>query len=137
MAKLYGDIDSKNILTLDKSFARANGQPLDSTEVWYDLDKLKDYAKTDVAYIGQQLIYIDENSVVHNYVIKDIEGNLEETSFIGTPDDTKDSNTINGTRKYTDAQIAKTTNVLVNLVQVAEAEELGYSILKINLQANS
>ena len=44
MAKLYGEIAAKSLLTLDKSFARANGQPLDASEVYYSLDAAKTYA---------------------------------------------------------------------------------------------
>ena len=52
MAKSYGAIPSSGIMTFDKSFARANGQPLDTTSVYYSLDDAKNYAKTDVAYVG-------------------------------------------------------------------------------------
>ena len=54
MAKLYGEIASSTLMSFDKSFARLNGQPLDSSEVYYSLDAAKTYAddnkvdKTDI-----------------------------------------------------------------------------------------
>jgi hypothetical protein len=41
MAKLYGEIAKSALLTLDKSFSRALGQPLDASEVYYSLDAAK------------------------------------------------------------------------------------------------
>ena len=76
MAKSYGAIPSSGIMTFDKSFARANGQPLDTTSVYYSLDDAKNYAKTDVAYIGQILTVI-ENNAVTTYQITNAAGNLQ------------------------------------------------------------
>ena len=77
MAKLYGEIAAKSLLTLDKSFARANGQPLDASEVYYSLDAAKTYAAGAQAYIGQKIVVI-ENGVVSHYSVEDTEGNLKE-----------------------------------------------------------
>lgn len=77
MAKLYGEIAAKSLLTLDKSFARANGQPLDASEVHYSLDAAKAYAATAQAYIGQKIVVI-ENGVVSHYSVDDTAGNLKE-----------------------------------------------------------
>jgi hypothetical protein len=44
MAKLYGEILSSALMTFDKSFARANGQPLDASEVYYSLTEAQKYA---------------------------------------------------------------------------------------------
>lgn len=77
MAKLYGEIAAKALLTLDKSFARANGQPLDASEVYYSLQAAKDYAATAQAYIGQKIVVI-ENGVVTHYSVEDTAGNLKE-----------------------------------------------------------
>ena len=77
MAKLYGEIASKALLTLDKSFARANGQPLDASEVYYSLQAAKDYAATAQAYIGQKIVVI-ENGIVTHYSVEDTAGNLKE-----------------------------------------------------------
>lgn len=76
MAKSYGAIPSSGIMTFDKSFARANGQPLDTTSVYYSLNDAKNYAKTDVAYVGQVLTII-ENSIVSLYQIMDTSGTLK------------------------------------------------------------
>lgn len=77
MAKLYGEIAAKALLTLDKSFARANGQPLDASEVYYSLQAAKDYAATAQAYIGQKIVVI-ENGVVTHYSVEDTAGTLKE-----------------------------------------------------------
>ena len=77
MAKLYGEIAAKALLTLDKSFARANGQPLDASEVYYSLDEAKAYAATAQAYIGQKIVVIEDNVVTH-YSVEDTAGNLKE-----------------------------------------------------------
>lgn len=77
MAKLYGEIAAKSLLTLDKSFARANGQPLDASEVYYSLDAAKTYAAGAQAYIGQKIVVV-ENGVVTHYGIEDAAGTLKE-----------------------------------------------------------
>lgn len=77
MAKLYGEIAAKSLLTLDKSFARANGQPLDASEVHYSLDAAKAYAATAQAYIGQKIVVI-EDGVVSHYSVVDTAGTLKE-----------------------------------------------------------
>lgn len=77
MAKLYGEIAAKSLLTLDKSFARANGQPLDASEVYYSLDAAKTYAAGAQAYIGQKIVVI-ENGIVSHYSIENTDGNLKE-----------------------------------------------------------
>ena len=77
MAKLYGEIAAKALLTLDKSFARANGQPLDASEVYYSLEAAKTYAATAQAYIGQKIVVIEDGVVTH-YSVEDTAGNLKE-----------------------------------------------------------
>ena len=77
MAKLYGEIAASALLTLDKSFARALGQPLDSTEVYYSKAAAEEYAATPNAYIGQKIVVV-ENGVVTHYSIENAEGALKE-----------------------------------------------------------
>lgn len=77
MAKLFGEIAAKSILTLDKSFARANGQPLDSSEIYYSLAAAEAYAKTDIAYIGQKIVVIADGKITH-YSIENAAGDLKE-----------------------------------------------------------
>lgn len=77
MAKLFGEIAAKSLLTLDKSFARANGQPLDASEVYYSLEAAKTYAAGAQAYIGQKIVVV-ENGIVTHYGIEDAAGNLKE-----------------------------------------------------------
>jgi hypothetical protein len=77
MAKLYGDIASSALMTFDKSFARANGQPLDSTEVYYSLAAAQEYAAGAGAYIGQKIVVIENGKITH-YSIEDAAGSLKE-----------------------------------------------------------
>ena len=64
MAKIYGEIAASGLMTFDKSFSRSNGQPLDSTEVFYSLVAAQDYAKTDVAYVGQKIVVVETKDEV-------------------------------------------------------------------------
>lgn len=80
MAKLKQDYNQKD---LGVAFNRSNGQPLDSTEVWVETDEndtvyglLTDYARGDLAYVGQKVTYIDINGNVYYYTIADINGTL-------------------------------------------------------------
>ena len=77
MAKLYGEILSSALMTFDKSFARANGQPLDSTEVYYSLAAAQEYAAGAGAYVGQKIVVV-ENGVVTHYSIENEAGTLKE-----------------------------------------------------------
>ena len=77
MAKLYGEIASSALMTFDKSFARANGQPLDSTEIYYSYESAQEYAAGAGAYIGQKIVVI-ENGVITHYSIEDTNGTLKE-----------------------------------------------------------
>jgi hypothetical protein len=77
MAKLYGEIAKNALLTLDKSFSRALGQPLDNSEVYYSLEAAQTYAKTTTAYVGQKIVVI-ENGVVTHYSVQDTNGTLRE-----------------------------------------------------------
>lgn len=59
MAKIFGEIGASALMTFDKTFARSNGQPLDSTEVFYSLSAAETYAAGDVAYVGQKIVVIE------------------------------------------------------------------------------
>lgn len=84
MAKQYGknaavDFAATNLMSFGKSFSRLSGQPLDKSEIWYD-DKqaLIDYAKTDAAFVGQKVVFIDTtNNKVTHYGIE-LDGSLKE-----------------------------------------------------------
>lgn len=79
MAKIYNDFQSANLMSFAKSFARLNGQPLDKSEIWYDLAEAQAYAATDAAYVGQILSVIDtDNNNVVFYGIQDAAGTLTE-----------------------------------------------------------
>ena len=77
MAKLYGEIAAKSLLTLDKSFARANGQPLDASEVYYSLAAAEEYAAGAQAYIGQKIVVVENGKITH-YSVEDAAGTLKE-----------------------------------------------------------
>lgn len=73
MARIYGEIAASGLMTFDKSFSRSNGQPLDSTEIFYSLVSAQDYVKTDVAYVGQKIAVVetkDEITIVTHYSIE-------------------------------------------------------------------
>lgn len=73
MARIYGEIAASGLMTFDKSFSRSNGQPLDSTEIFYSLVAAQDYAKTDVAYVGQKIVVIETEgkvTIVTHYSIE-------------------------------------------------------------------
>jgi hypothetical protein len=73
MARIYGEIVASGLMTFDKSFSRSNGQPLDSTEIFYSLAAAQDYAKTDVAYVGQKIAVVEAKdgiTVVTHYSIE-------------------------------------------------------------------
>ena len=117
MAKLYGEIAAKALLTLDKSFARANGQPLDASEVYYSLEAAKTYAATAQAYIGQKIVVIEEGVVTH-YSVEDTAGNLKELGAKPVADGTTVAIGEDGKitlANITDAEASGTYNaVLVN-----------------------
>ena len=115
MSKLYGEILSKDLLTLDKSFARANGQPLDAREVYYSLEAAQAYAATAQAYIGQKIVVI-ENGVVTHYSVEDTNGALKELGAKPVADGTTISIDTNG--KITLANIADKAEGTYNAVLV-------------------
>lgn len=79
MAKIYNDFQPANLMSFAKSFARLNGQPLDKSEIWYNLADAQSYAATEAAYVGQILSVIDsDNNKVVFYGIQDAAGTLKE-----------------------------------------------------------
>lgn len=73
MAKIYGAIGASALMTFDKSFSRSNGQPLDSTEVFYSYDSAVAYAASEVAYVGQKIVVVEtvnEVTTVTHYGIE-------------------------------------------------------------------
>lgn len=85
MAKLYGEIAKSALLTLDKSFSRALGQPLDASEVYYSLEAAQTYAATPAAYVGQKIVVIENGKVTH-YSVDDTAGTLKEVGVRPTGD---------------------------------------------------
>lgn len=115
MAKLYGNIAASALLTLDKSFARALGQPLDSTEVYYSKAAALEYAAGANAYVGQKLVVI-EDGVVSHWSVEDTAGTLKELGSKPVADGTTIS--INNEGKITLANIAEKAEGTYNAVLV-------------------
>lgn len=83
MAKKFGenrevDFAAAKLMSFGKSFSRMNGQPLDESEVWYDLTALQTFAASDSAYVGMKVVYVDTtNNKVYQYSIE-LDGSLKE-----------------------------------------------------------
>lgn len=69
-------------------FSRNNPIPLDKTEVWDNLDNLRDYAQNNpTAYVGQILTYVDRlNNTTTTYVISNENGDIKELGAGGPTD---------------------------------------------------
>ena len=121
MAKLFGqnasvDFAAANLMSFGKSFSRLNGQPLDKSEAWYDLQALKDYALTDAAYVGQKVFYVNtEDNTVTHYGIE-IDGSLKELGSSPIGDEKTISIAEDGTMEVNSLNVSK-------LIQT-EGEEL-------------
>ena len=91
MANFYGknrdtDFAASKLMSFGKSFSRMNGQPLDESEVWYNLDALKAYAKGNSAYVGMKLVYVDEtNQKVYQYSVQ-YDGSVKEIGTVPVGD---------------------------------------------------
>lgn len=105
MAIIYGkntavDYAAGNLASFGKSYSRMGAAPLDMYEVWYDYDKLVEYASyrgndaagnkvydnnTEVvdtsavtSYVGQKVAYVDDtNGKIYHYSIE-LDGSLKE-----------------------------------------------------------
>ena len=69
-----------NFMGLPMNIARGNPIPLDNSEIWYNLDELKLYAKENpVAYVGQILGLVDEEHQTSTaYIILNCQGDVQE-----------------------------------------------------------
>lgn len=78
MAKIF-DKDNVALMSFGKAMSRMAAQPLDESEIWYDLAELTEYAKNgETAYVGMKVTYVDEtNSKVYQYSIQ-TDGTLKE-----------------------------------------------------------
>lgn len=81
-------------MAMPKAMNRTNATPLDATSVWNSLDELQNYARTSaVSYVGQVLSLVDYDAdkatikEVKAYIIKDLEGNVEEVGSATLGDD--------------------------------------------------
>ena len=67
------------LISFNNTLSRLSGTPLDSTEIWSSLSKLKNYAKSDRSYVGQTVKVINNvNKTVDSYIIEDTEGNIKK-----------------------------------------------------------
>lgn len=108
MAKIYGlnaavDLAANKQIAFNSLFSRGNGQPLDSTQLWYPKDgktgyeRAVEYAKTNAAYVGQELgvvnvIYEKDGTTVKStfvtfYGVQDANGTLKEIGSVPVGDD--------------------------------------------------
>ena len=91
MANFYGknrdtDFAASKLMSFGKSFSRMNGQPLDESEVWYNLDDLRAYAAGNSAYVGMKLVYVDEtNQKVYQYSVQ-YDGSVKEIGTVPVGD---------------------------------------------------
>lgn len=65
------------------ALARSNGQPLDDSALWVEKDgtfavwdKLRKYAASKQAYVGQMVTYVAADGTVEHYTIGDEAGTL-------------------------------------------------------------
>ena len=71
---------SANFMGLPMNIARGNPMALDTTEIWYSLTELQNYAKNGpTAYVGQIVQLVDEtNKTATAYIIANTDGDLLE-----------------------------------------------------------
>lgn len=70
-------IDNKDLLTLVKSFARANPLPLDKDEIKGSLAEAEAYLNSPIAYPGQTIKVLDDNGNYQLYIIQEHEETRE------------------------------------------------------------
>lgn len=108
MAKIYGlnaavDLAANKQIAFNSLFSRGNGQPLDSTQLWYPKDgktgyeRAVEYAKTNAAYVGQELGIVEvtyeedgttvKSTAVTFYGVQDANGTLKEIGSVPVGDD--------------------------------------------------
>lgn len=70
-----------SLVSLASTFTRTNGQPIDNSILHNSLTDAENYAKKDVAYVGQ-LITVVEEGAVNNYSIVEESGKLRKLAYI-------------------------------------------------------
>ena len=81
MATLF-DTSKYITLSLDKSFDRLNGQPLDCTSIYYSLAEAENYAKDAQAYAGQPIAVIDKVAGKTTLYVVGTNNNLEQVGAL-------------------------------------------------------
>ena len=124
MAKQYGlnsavDFAAEKLMSFGKSFSRLSGQPLDKSEIWYnDLDALKAYAKTDAAFVGQKVVYINTTAKTVTHYSVELDGSLKEIGVKPLGDNA--SITVDG------AGVVSIKNFGVEYYRLLTSDEEGY-----------
>lgn len=82
----------KNFSSVAKSFTTLNGQPLNGDEVYFDLEKLKEFAGSNSSFIGQRLVHVKGDSesgysvdeyIIENYnIFTNDEGKIEKNAIL-------------------------------------------------------
>jgi hypothetical protein len=81
-------IDNKDLLTLVKSFARANPLPLDKDEIKGSITEAEAYIKSPIAYPGQTIKVLMENGQYKLFILQQEGDNL----FLKEPEVSIDEN---------------------------------------------
>ena len=81
MANLF-DTSKYVTLSLDKSFDRLEGQPLDCTSIYYNLTDAENYAAGPQAYVGQPIAVIDETAGKTTLYVIGTNSNLEQVGAL-------------------------------------------------------
>lgn len=80
-------IESKNLLTVIKAYARAEKLPLDQTEIWASLEEAQTYLTNPTAYEGQT-IKVKQDGKYKTYTLQPSDGSLtlEEVGAVNSSD---------------------------------------------------
>lgn len=76
MAQIEKDV---KVMPLPLAIERVNPIPVDSTSIWYSQEELENYAKSELAYVGQTLALVDEDAgTAKVFVIADKTGKVKQ-----------------------------------------------------------
>lgn len=81
MANLF-DTSKYVTLSLDKSFDRLEGQPLDCTSLYYSIADAENYAKDPQAYVGQPITVVDKTAGKTTLYVIGTNNNLEQVGAL-------------------------------------------------------
>ena len=64
------NIESKHLIPIVKSFARANGLPLEKDEIWESLSAAQQYMQSPTAYAGQTIKVLMDDGKYKQYIVQ-------------------------------------------------------------------